>query len=1687
MRNPGAYPSRWARLAGLLAAAQAALTAPALALDRARFDADLQALCAGPHRLAGRPEGSRRAAAYVEKELRAAGIQEVIVQDFPVVMPRFAECRLEADGQSYPLYAVRPNLLMASVTPAEGLEGETLYAGDGTAGRFPKSLAEGRIAVLDANERLEWLSAFSFGARAELLVFDPRVGLPSLHLNVPADLPRFAVPRELAERLDLTGTPRRVRLHAAASWEPLRGQNVLAVIRGSGSGAKTERRVILLAAPLDSYSEIPELSPGARDAANAAALLGLARDLAARPPAGDVVLAFFDGQSQNHLGARAFYAALCRRVAARKVARQTTEELLQMNQEETAHWRAVGNVFLQKKLFTPEIRRMPEHAAAVRLFRSQVAGHASDTSSELGPLRLKWRTLQAAAGEANASAADREQRRGEAAALAAEMEGIDEEDRSWNAILRLCDRATDVDDAARVRAQAARLAGTSDPAIREARIAALSARVVRSFAVAIEDSLKFCRRRSAELAVKKAELEMDGRIFAALGSEFGPLNLHVSINLGDAGDRWSVIHGDDSLPTLGEDDEGEYSGLFKSVRQSCRENHGRLPHFDPRPVEGLYASRFFVPGRFADSGAVARMFGGWNIAVMTLYDRLARQGLPNDTLEQLNVERFYAQAAELPAFVAALAAQSEVYRPTPRRALAVFPEPRWNGAQLSGIRARNGDIGDPLRSSDVGDALVAAFPFGSEPWLSASPEAAPLGFSWEIRAVTGVSGILELPPLSRLAKWGCFGMFSPPAPASAGRAANAPPDRTVSVSTQASVTGGGGDAGLPPTIYLARTRSVTMVGYGFERKVATMAMQAESTAAFPANRYLLCENGNVLVLFAPVDADGFKLFNSGGIVALNNTATKAGYQGKGFPFASAQPLIPSQVTARDMGNLNGFRLALLRENKIGIESLELLQGRAEDLAAAAGKLESTTAAGYQGMLEASAAYARRTYQPVVDVMKDLVSAVVFILLLTIPFAFSLERLLVGTPHIYRRLGWFAAFFLATFSILFAINPAFKLAATPLIIFLAFTIILLSGMVIFIMLRKLEAELKRMQGMGVSAHSMDVSRMSTMAAAVAMGISTMRRRPLRTVLTASTVILLTFTILTFASFSSEWGIRRAYVGTLSAPPAHVVVRHPVWDEVSPRVFDTLKGFLEERAEVVARYWVSPRITEVRAAVDNKRNMDVLVVNAESGAIVPVSAAIGLASEDLRQQERLRACFAPSARPELLETNGLFLTPPVAGALGMTEADVGRQSLTFLGRPMVFGGLLTDQFRTASLIDGSSLLPVDYKTSLGGTADSLATASQDRPTPVTDTATFLPFAADRVVLMGATAARDMGGRLRAITAYPRQEQETAELARDLAVITGLPCYAGSEGEVSRLVFAPLFSATGLKALVIPIVLGGLIIFATMLGSVADREREIYAFSALGLAPPHVSMLFFAEASVYAVVGGMGGYLLGQAVAAGLSFFAARGWFSVPSMNFSSMNAVMTIFLVMGIVMLSTLYPAMKASRSANPGIQRSWQLPPPREDVFDIHFPFTVSEYDLIGVMSYLEEHFRNFSDTSIGVFTSLSCRVFREAQSEKLGFEARVALAPFDLGIEQSFTILSRPSEVEGIDEIRVLIRRCSGAYGDWQRANKVFIRDIRKQFLLWRTLDDSVARKYRERTLQQWDQLAERRRAQVLEELGAAE
>ena len=162
----------------------------------------------------------------------------------------------------------------------------------------------------------------------------------------------------------------------------------------------------------------------------------------------------------------------------------------------------------------------------------------------------------------------------------------------------------------------------------------------------------------------------------------------------------------------------------------------------------------------------------------------------------------------------------------------------------------------------------------------------------------------------------------------------------------------------------------------------------------------------------------------------------------------------------------------------------------------------------------------------------------------------------------------------------------------------------------------------------------------------------------------------------------------------------------------------------------------------------------------------------------------------------------------------------------------------------------------------------------------------------------------------------------------------------------------SFSGMGNLFVPILIAALIVLNTMLGAVYERVREISIYSSVGLAPVHIAFLFLAEACVYAIVGAVLGYLMGQAIATTLVHF---GWLAGLTLNYSSMSTVVATVIVMVVVLLSTLYPAIKASRMAVPDIERKWKLPEPEGDVWHFNLPFTVLEEEALGLNVFMRDY------------------------------------------------------------------------------------------------------------------------------------
>ncbi len=788
---------------------------------------------------------------------------------------------------------------------------------------------------------------------------------------------------------------------------------------------------------------------------------------------------------------------------------------------------------------------------------------------------------------------------------------------------------------------------------------------------------------------------------------------------------------------------------------------------------------------------------------------------------------------------------------------------------------------------------------------------------------------------------------------------------------------------------------------------------------------------------------------------LGSSAENPGGEGVPFTPEFLMNINPSRMSIESTILLNLQRLDKIHERNIFNSIIEGYHDRAEQHLLEAKKARED---GDINLARAHELFGQtvgiRAYRPLKTMIDDLVKSVLILMLLTIPFAFAMERLLIGATNIYKQMGWILVFFTGTFLLLFFTHPAFALSQAPLIIFIAFIIIVLSLIVIYIVMNRFKSELMVLQGLDTSAHRVN-SENSVVLAAIMIGVSSMRNRPTKTFLTILTVVLLTFTIISFASFDSTGSVRPTYFGDSSGEvriesflPNHVDMLQTTLKGVRD-MYSKDYDVYERSASYQNPFYMQPTYPNQQNTICNLKS--------SKDKLLKLEAVIGFEPGEVTRSQKL-AELMPKINLEETRNNpvpGVYLSRNTAELLDLKVGD------EFLLRTMtvrldgIFDAAQLDSF---TYLDNAKATPPNFEATAKAENKNIGQVAHGG---TEDTSNYVWSSPDVTMLTDFETAKKVNGFRNAIILYPK-EGHHPDLITDATRIAEISfgiVYSNTANGIYKHFFTEAFTASGLSNLFVPLLLGALIILSSLLGSIADREREIYTFSALGLSPKDVSVLFFAESGVYAVIGGLGGYLLSQITTAVLNWLSRLGLLEAPEMNYSSMTTVYTILIVMGIVFLSTIYPAIKAGKAANPDVARKWKMPPPEGDKLVFQFPFTVSSVDFGGILIFISEHFKNHADSSLGSFAASNVRITRGETGGVLS--ADLTLAPFDLGVAEEFNMYSAPSDIEGIDVITVSITRLDGSKGAWLRGNRRFVDEIRNQFLLWRSLPVDTVMHYR--------------------------
>lgn len=771
----------------------------------------------------------------------------------------------------------------------------------------------------------------------------------------------------------------------------------------------------------------------------------------------------------------------------------------------------------------------------------------------------------------------------------------------------------------------------------------------------------------------------------------------------------------------------------------------------------------------------------------------------------------------------------------------------------------------------------------------------------------------------------------------------------------------------------------------------------------------------------------------------------------------------SYQAAKDVWNLDESRIRELKSFAIENRRMDNLHERAKVA------LDSAEVAANGRRWEDFVRFTReaiglesRAYPDVRSTQNDVVQGIIFFMALVIPCAYFTERLLITASTIKNQIIGFSLIFLLIWIILWLVHPAFQLS-NPFVILLAFVILCLAILVMSIISGRFNEQMRKLRTEVAVIHDTDVSRSSASVTAFLLGISNMKRRKTRTALTFATLLLLTFTVLSFTSIQTSLRfnqVERDNEGLYEG----ILIRSKAWNPQEESVLEYANSNFADRAVVAPRSWYSNKSKahiKMKYGDHSHNALGVLGLTPQEKEVTGLHRAL-IAGRWFEPGDS-RVCILPS---DMLGS--------AREKLNIDLSEVGEARIRVFGEQFLVIGIIDSRkMKELKDLDDEVMTPADFAVT-GAQAVTQAADEEKREKEGLEDAKvvikpFVHLEPANILILPYSTLRSVGSGnpLQSVAIRFNEGVDVRHEIEEFLSRLAVTLFAGIQEEGDDYIKVSIYSSLGLTSfsgmanLFVPILIASLIVLNTMMGSVYERFREIGVYSSVGLAPGHIAWLFIAESCVYAVLGVVAGYLSGQIVAKVLIELNLLKGFTL---NYSSLSAVTSSMLVMAVVMLSSIYPARKASQMAVPDVTRRWKLPPPDGDEWNFEFPFTVSGHEVLGLCVFLIGYFDSYSEESIGTFYTDGAKLNDHDDEHGQGYEIdmNIWLAPFDLGVSQHVLLRATPEAEHNIYAISLQIHRLSGEDASWRRVNQRFMNVIRKQFLIWRTVDADAKTSYRE-------------------------
>lgn len=697
-----------------------------------------------------------------------------------------------------------------------------------------------------------------------------------------------------------------------------------------------------------------------------------------------------------------------------------------------------------------------------------------------------------------------------------------------------------------------------------------------------------------------------------------------------------------------------------------------------------------------------------------------------------------------------------------------------------------------------------------------------------------------------------------------------------------------------------------------------------------------------------------------------------------------------------------------------------------------------------------------SYPAVNATLADMMKAVVFYLAVLIPFCFFLQKLVFTFSKIQAQIAAFGGLFVVTYLIFHSVHPAFRVAETPQVILIAFVMLVLAAFVSLALKGKFDYHMENFKERFLSEEDVGVLKLA--GTAMLVGVTNMKRRKLRTALTCLTIILVTFTMLSFTSISQRVSPTRIRKSD-EAPYDGIFFARQSWLGLGDHAVDALTKVLGadidgEPVRTLRRGFKTYKsgyetFFVPEGTTDDYAIRGILAVEpAEDGWLGPMPVVAGRFFESNEAREVL---VTDTFARNLLK---LDLDRPLPEDLWVRLGGV---------RVRVVGVLDSEAMKERTDLRGSSIVPQELAARSVNAREMENLVMEEEEVPA---GTFRPVGSQFYVVVPYGIRHLLAIPTVSVSVKMPDPQAVWDRLTEYVYYSDNKVYFGAtdrfvvmSGEdpvyerPGRYYLGSGFATSigGLGSLIIPLLVAATIIFNTMLGAVYERKREIGIFNAIGLNPIHIAMFFFAEALVYGIVGGVSGYLIGQLTAKAIT---ATGLMQDINLNYSSLSVVYVIMLSIVIVLLSSIYPAVVAMRTA---VASSGRRAVTQQDAdhLEVRFPFSFTRAMAVAANNYLKDYFDRHSDSSIGDFVATENETRVESDDGGaliMHLDYEVALSPYDLGVTQRVRMQTRFNEQVGAFMVTAEVERISGQESNWIATNKPFLNGIRKYLMQWRML-----------------------------------